>query len=174
MRQQFCTQCGIELSQDNNFCTQCGAPVESSPVSFTPAVSTVTTKPSGLGRRLVRYALASTILAALVVTIVYLVGIRSNGATGGANAFTVAQTATAEPVSDVHDEQGIPYPEVPRLSVEEAKARHDAGTTYFVDVRDEESYAKMHIANALSLPLTELEARYQVLPKNAEIITYCT
>lgn len=113
MRQQFCTQCGIELSQDNNFCTQCGAPVESSPVSFTPAVSTVTTKPSGLGRRLVRYALASTILAALVVTIVYLVGIRSNGATGGANAFTVAQTATAEPVSDVHDEQGIPYPEVP-------------------------------------------------------------
>lgn len=173
MRQQFCTQCGAELSLSSKFCTNCGVPVQSAPVPPTPDVPVVTTKPSRPDRRRVRYALAIALVAA-VVAIVYLVGARFNGTSGGATAANVAQTAAAEALPDVHDDQDIPYPDVPRISVEEAKGRYDAGKAYFVDVRDEESYAATHIDNALSLPLTELETRYQELPKDAEIITYCT
>ncbi|MGA9348132.1 MAG: rhodanese-like domain-containing protein [Anaerolineae bacterium] len=66
----------------------------------------------------------------------------------------------------------VSYPEVPRISLAEAKARYDAGTALFVDVRAQEEYDTAHIPNAISLPLADLEARYQELPQDAEIITY--
>lgn len=71
-----------------------------------------------------------------------------------------------------HQADQVPYPEVPRISLAEAKARHDAGTALFVDVRAQEEYDTAHIPNAISLPLADLEARYQELPQDAEIITY--
>lgn len=75
---------------------------------------------------------------------------------------------------DVHDASGIPYPEAPRMPVEAAKAHYDAGNTIFIDVRSTEAYAEAHIPDAMSLPLPELETRYQQLSRQAEIITYCT
>lgn len=75
---------------------------------------------------------------------------------------------------DVHDEQGIPFPEVPRLPLADAKVRFDAGGALFVDVRDRDSYAAGHIPNSLSLPLGEIEARAAELPTDAELLTYCT
>ncbi|GAB4577309.1 MAG: hypothetical protein Fur0022_00400 [Anaerolineales bacterium] len=81
---------------------------------------------------------------------------------------------TSSAVVDSHPEEGIPYPEVPRLSTTDAKARYDAGTALFLDVRAQEDYETAHIPNARSLPLSEIEARYQELPLAAEIITYCT
>lgn len=66
----------------------------------------------------------------------------------------------------------VSYPEVPRISLAEAKARYDAGTALFVDVRAQEEYDTAHIPNAISLPLADLEARYQELSQDAEIITY--
>jgi hypothetical protein len=69
---------------------------------------------------------------------------------------------------------GIPYPEVARMTVEEAKVHFDEGTGIFVDVRDREFYATAHIPESVSLPLSELELRYEELPRDAEIITYCT
>ncbi|NPV09269.1 MAG: rhodanese-like domain-containing protein [Anaerolineae bacterium] len=68
----------------------------------------------------------------------------------------------------------IPYPEVLRVSVDEAKARHDAGEALLVDVRSEEDFRRGHIPGAISLPLAELEDRYRELPRDAEIITICT
>ncbi len=88
----------------------------------------------------------------------------------GLNRSTPASTE----LPDYHDETGIPYPEVPRITPAEAKAKYDAGTALFVDVRSLGEYETAHIPNAISLPLTELEARYQELPRDAEIIIYCT
>jgi rhodanese-related sulfurtransferase len=61
---------------------------------------------------------------------------------------------------------------VPRISLAEAQARYDDGTALFVDVRGQEEYDTAHIPDAISLPLADLEARYQELPQDAEIITY--
>ncbi len=77
-------------------------------------------------------------------------------------------------IPDEHDEQGIPYPAVPRIAIDEAKAKFDAGEAIFVDVRSLEEYQARHIPGALSMPTEEIPARYKELPKDAEIITYCT
>ncbi len=82
--------------------------------------------------------------------------------------------ATVSEIPDYHNEEGIPYPEVPRISVTEAKAQYDAGTVLIVDVRSQGEYDTAHVRNALSLPLADLDARYQELPKDTQIITYCT
>ncbi|KAA3644044.1 MAG: rhodanese-like domain-containing protein [Chloroflexi bacterium] len=77
-------------------------------------------------------------------------------------------------VPDSHDNDGVPYPEVPRISLEDAKARYDEQSAIIVDVRSEEEYETSHIPGAYSLPVSELEARYQELPQNVEVLTYCT
>lgn len=78
------------------------------------------------------------------------------------------------PVADVHSEEGLPYPDVPRISLTDAKAAYDARNVIIVDVRGQDAYATAHIPGARSLPLAELEARAQELPRDATIITYCT
>jgi 3-mercaptopyruvate sulfurtransferase SseA len=80
-----------------------------------------------------------------------------------------APSSTSPP--DSHDAQGLPYPQVPHIPLAEAKARYDAGTALFVDVRSRGEYETTHIPDATWLPLTDLDTRYQELPREAEIIT---
>ncbi len=98
---------------------------------------------------------------------------------GGIALYNPTPPASSSPadvsqIPDSHDEQGIPYPDVPRIAIAEAKAKYDAGTAIFVDVRSLEEYQARHIPNAISLPAEELASRVGELTKDAEIITYCT
>ncbi len=68
----------------------------------------------------------------------------------------------------------VPYPEVERVSVQDAKAAYDAGTAVFVDVRGDELYGTGHIPGALSIADTEMDSRFAELDPNAWIILYCT
>lgn len=68
----------------------------------------------------------------------------------------------------------LPYPEVPRISVAEAKALHDEGKALLVDLRGEEAFQQISIPGSINLPYLELEARYSELPRDAQIITICT
>ena len=84
-----------------------------------------------------------------------------------------SQATPAEPaVSNGHDEET--YPEIERVSLEDAKAALDAGTAVFVDVRGADAYNMSHIPGSLSIPLAELESRLGELGPNQWIITYCT
>ena len=74
--------------------------------------------------------------------------------------------------SSGHDEET--YPEIERVSLEDAKAALDAGTAVFVDVRGVDAYDMSHIPGSLSIPLAELESRLAELDPNQWIITYCT
>ncbi len=66
-------------------------------------------------------------------------------------------------------------PEVPRISVEEVKAKMDAGSNIvIVDSRSKSSYDKDHIAGAISLPLSAMTKPYSDLDGYDLIITYCT
>ena len=73
---------------------------------------------------------------------------------------------------------GIPQTEddVPRLTVEQAKAALDAGAAVIVDVRSQEAYETSHIAGALFVPLEDFENNITSLDLGKEqwIITYCT
>jgi rhodanese-related sulfurtransferase/DNA-binding transcriptional ArsR family regulator len=47
------------------------------------------------------------------------------------------------------------------------------GNIILLDVRPDEEYAAGHLPNALSMPVTELEARLPELPQDKEIVAYC-
>ena len=142
-----CTNCGTKLRSEERFCTKCGTPVK-----------------HVVGRGLASFPIWIWIVGALVLAgagVLLLNALRPNSS-GTAN------------VTDVHDAEGIPYPDVPRLSVVEAKASWDAKNAVFVDVRGQSDYAAGHIANAVSLPLAQIGEGDTTLPLQAEILTYCT
>jgi 3-mercaptopyruvate sulfurtransferase SseA len=66
--------------------------------------------------------------------------------------------------------------EVPRVPVEAAKTALDRGEAVIVDVRSSDAYAASHIAEAINIPLVEIEANPSRLnlDKDRWIITYCT
>lgn len=78
------------------------------------------------------------------------------------------QVATPTP------ELGIPFPNIQRVSLEEAKRAFDSQSAIIVDVRDSTSYAQQHIKGAINIPLDMLESRLNELPKDQWIILYCT
>ncbi len=89
-------------------------------------------------------------------------------------AFLLAtQNAPATPTSAGSFEEET-YPEIQRISLDEAKAALDSGSAIFVDVRSAEAYQGSHIANSINIPLGELELRLGELDKAQWIITYCT
>lgn len=53
------------------------------------------------------------------------------------------------------------------------QARIHAGEVTLLDVRPVEEYRSAHIAGAISVPLKELDARLETLPRNREIVAYC-
>jgi rhodanese-related sulfurtransferase len=66
------------------------------------------------------------------------------------------------------------YPEIPRVSLEKAKAAFDTKSAVFVDVRGSSAYAISHIPGALDIPLEDIETRLNELDPNQWIIPYCT
>ena len=83
----------------------------------------------------------------------------------------LTQSRQAAPSSTGTQNPNIPYPEVVRVSVQDAKAAFDAGTAVFVDVRGDELYNTGHIPGALSIADTEMDSRFTELDPNAWIIT---
>ena len=153
MPNNFCPQCGKPLELTDRFCRFCGAGVSNRATGSLPRRPTRT-------RLLLSWPLL-IFAAGVVLLVLSLLLYREN-------------TPTVANVPDEHDAAGLPYPEVTRISVVEARERLDNGTAVIVDVRSAEEYAEAHIANAHSMPLNELQSRYQELPQNTEIITYCT
>lgn len=67
-----------------------------------------------------------------------------------------------------------PLAAAPRISAAEAKKALDAGKAVLVDVRAESAYQAEHAKGAINVPVFEMYARYRELPRDKQIITYCT
>jgi hypothetical protein len=90
---------------------------------------------------------------------------------------TSAPTQIIEPVfTQSSGDLPLTESEVPRISVEAAKAALDSGAAIIVDVRDPAQYEKSHVVGAISIWLDEIEANPTGLnlDKDQWIITYCT
>ena len=89
-----------------------------------------------------------------------------------------APTQIIEPVPTQPQNNNLPQTEgeVPRVTVEIAKAAVDSGAAIIVDVRSPGAYEHNHVAGAISIPLgaIELDPTNLQLDKNQWIITYCT
>lgn len=59
------------------------------------------------------------------------------------------------------------------ISAAELLQRLIEGNVILLDVRPAEEYAAGHLPDALSIPVTELEARLRELPHEKEIVAYC-
>lgn len=68
----------------------------------------------------------------------------------------------------------IPYPDVPRVELGDAKAAFDLKQAVFIDVRGDPYFSSGHIPGALSITNDEILFRLGELDKNAWIILYCT
>lgn len=68
----------------------------------------------------------------------------------------------------------IPYPEIERVSLTDAKAALESGSAVILDVRSADAFAGQRIAGSVNIPLAELGARLGELDPNQWIITYCT
>lgn len=63
--------------------------------------------------------------------------------------------------------------EVPRIAPSVLKGRLDAGENVLVvDARTLGEYTARHIPGAISVPLSEIEARMDELPRDPEIVLY--
>ena len=80
----------------------------------------------------------------------------------------------AAPRSTATNDPNLPFPDIPRVALEDAKIALDNKEAVFVDVRSAESYAESHVPGALNIPLNDLESRAAELNPNDWIITYCT
>lgn len=152
MKTHYCTNCGEPLGENANFCTSCGSEVK-----------------ADAGRKQTRGAARVPwflILGGALVLIAGIWWLASSRPEALPTPTAVVQQPTAA--------SQIPYPEVPRATVEEVKTALDAGTAIVVDVRGLQYYQAAHIAGALSLPTDDLEAQYQTLPQDQMIYLYCT
>ena len=71
-------------------------------------------------------------------------------------------------------EPAIPFPDVPRITLADAKSDFDAGNAIFIDTRPGASYQEERVKGAINLSTTEELAKADTLPKGKKIIAYCS
>ena len=74
-------------------------------------------------------------------------------------------------VKDQHADDGH---DAPRITLADAKKDYDAGNAVIVDVRDEAAFNLEHIKGSLNIPLAQLDANLNKIPKGKKIIAYCS
>ena len=83
---------------------------------------------------------------------------------------------TASGLGSQQTSPGPPHA-IPRLRLDEFRARHAAGSIFVVDVRDEIVFRNGHIPGALNVPLSEIDRRASEVRTRAgqrTIVTYCS
>jgi 3-mercaptopyruvate sulfurtransferase SseA len=108
----------------------------------------------------------------LVSLLVLCVLVMSACAPSTQSVPTVIVELTSPPVDTLPQTEA----DVPRVSVEATRTALASGAAIIVDVRSAESFAAGHIAGAISIPLSQIEANPSSveLDKKQWIITYCT
>jgi 3-mercaptopyruvate sulfurtransferase SseA len=78
------------------------------------------------------------------------------------------------PTAQVADHEEETYPEIQRVTLEEAKTALDEGKAVFLDVRGPAAFEAGRIPGSLLIPVNEMETRWNELDPEDWIITYCT
>jgi 3-mercaptopyruvate sulfurtransferase SseA len=68
----------------------------------------------------------------------------------------------------------IPFPEIARTSLSDAKSAYEAGSAVFLDVRTAPEYAQRRIPGSVNIPLDELPDRLGELNPEDRFLTICT
>lgn len=95
-----------------------------------------------------------------------------NSADSRANA-QATPTSAASPRAATPPQQ-VPYPNVARISLADAKKAYDAGLAVLVDTHSPEMFANERIEASINMPFNEVESYLSKMPKDKMIITYCS
>lgn len=99
-------------------------------------------------------------------------------ATCACSTQPVQTEPAATPTQAIEATAGLPLTEaeVPRVSVDDARAALERGEAVIVDVRSDAAYEVSHIAGAINIQLGEIETNPTGLNLDQDqwIITYCT
>jgi hypothetical protein len=109
-------------------------------------------------------------IVAAVVVVAMIIGIILSIEGGIPTSASSAPGSTALPLDTV----SIPYPDVPRIDLAKTQAKLEQGQALLIDVRSASSFEQSHAAGAVSIPEAEIDARLDELPRDKEIILYCT
>lgn len=117
-------------------------------------------------------------LAVLGIVAIFFVGIwlgRMYSTAGGPGVSIIRQLRLSQSQRQAPTPPALPtaqsYASVPRITPEEVKKKLDNGAdVVIVDVRDKEAFDESHIKEAVSIPLSEIVARYREIPDDKEII----
>ena len=90
--------------------------------------------------------------------------------------FTACQQASTQTINQAKNSKAspTPEPEAQRISLKDAKAAYDAGTALIIDTRAAAAYNSEHIKGAINIPAGEMEQRYSELPRDKQLIFYCS
>ncbi len=94
-------------------------------------------------------------------------------AAGCNNAATLSVPVQNAATSATAGDHADPAHDAPRISLADAKKAFDDGAV-IVDVRDVNAYKQEHIKGALNIPLSDVAANMDKLPKDKKIIVYCS
>jgi len=92
---------------------------------------------------------------------------------------TPAQTQTGPGTIKIEAPGAVTTAPTPDISTARRISREDAmkmvkqKKAVYVDVRSKETFDEGHLPGAISIPLSELPARYKNLPSGKFLITYC-
>jgi len=126
-------------------------------------------RPGTPGRNKRKQSPAIPIFVGVVLVIVVLGMLLSLDSWRSTSAESAANP-TALPMST----RQIPYPDVPRISVQDAWEKLARGEIVMVDVRGETSYDALHIEGAISMPEAEIMSRLDELDRESTLVFYCT
>lgn len=106
--------------------------------------------------------------AIIVLAAVALAGCNSVHSNNTANNSNTNTATTAAPARATQTDN------VKRVTTKELETMLKDGTAIIVDVRSKSMYDAGHIRGAKLLPVTEIDKRFNELPKDKMIVTYCS
>lgn len=93
---------------------------------------------------------------------------------GGLPETAGALQLQAQPAAPATAAPANPLADAPRISVADARKAVDAGKAVIVDVNPIGAYQAEHAKGSLNIPAHEMYARTAELPKDKQIIAYCS
>lgn len=94
-------------------------------------------------------------------------------ATNASNS-SANKPAANQPAANQAAKSAAPADNIARLDIKEAKAAVEAGKAVIVDVRDASAWKNERIKNSLSAPLATFDTEMEKLPKDKQLIFYCS
>jgi 3-mercaptopyruvate sulfurtransferase SseA len=103
-----------------------------------------------------------------------LVFILALGLLACASKDSVSQTQRSSGQASQSPSPAPPADNARRISAEDAHKLWEKGEVLFVDTRTEPAYKESRIKGAILIPVNEVAAKSDELPRNKTIVTYCT